>query len=459
LSVLPQGAVSSAAEEAFALAESCGLRLFDWQRWVVAGMLSEDAAGRWAAQQALLLVPRQNGKNSVLECVELSALFLFGEHRIIHTAHLAKTAADHMQRMVGLIKANPDLERLCQFYFANGKESIVRTDTGARLEFITRGKRAVRGGSPNRVVLDEALYLTEEQMQAILPALSAQSLNTEGAPQIIYTSSAPLPESTVLHRVRNAMLDGGMTNAFMAEWSCEAGCDAADRENWYASNPTLGLLIGEQWIAENELPVLSPEAFAVERLGVVFGGDGGDTELPEWGACLDTDSQMSGKPSVAVDADPDGSWWSVAVAGQRADGRTHVELVERFTSSEDALAVLTKMWGKWRAPVVIDSRASAGALVPGLLQARVQVVEISTADLLRACSSFRLLVREGRLRHRGQQPLDVAVAGAAVRSVGEGWAWSRKVSTVSVSPLVAATLACWGAVASQPRNDGWMAWE
>ena len=136
-----------------------------------------------------------------------------------------------------------------------------------------------------------------------------------------------------------------------------------------------------------------------------------------------------------------------------------MELVERFTSSEDALAVLTKMWGKWRCPVVIDSRASAGALVPGLLQARVQVVEISTADLLRACSSFRLLVREGRLRHRGQQPLDVAVAGAAVRSVGEGWEWSRKVSTVSVSPLVAATLACWGAVAAQPRNDGWMAWE
>jgi len=456
---LPVGGVSSAADEAIMLAESCGLFLDDWQKWVVHGLLSEDVNGRFVAQQALLLVPRQNGKNAILECVELAALFLFDEQRIVHTAQLAKTANDHMLRMVSLIQANPRLDAVVQVFYGANDKRILRTDTGARLEFITRGKKAVRGGSPQRVVFDEALYLSDEQMQAILPALSAQSMDADISPQIIYTSSAPLPESTVLLRLRSACMSGQLSSAFYAEWSCEPGTDAADRDAWYSCNPSLGIRISEDWIAENELPVLSPEAFAVERLGVVFGGDGGDTELPEWGACLDADSQMSGKPSVAVDADPDGSWWSVAVAGQRADGRTHVELVERFTSSEDALAVLTKMWGKWRSPVVIDSRASAGALVPGLLQARVQVVEISTADLLRACSSFRLLVREGRLRHRGQQPLDVAVAGAAVRSVGEGWAWSRKVSTVSVSPLVAATLACWGAIAAQPRNDGWMAWE
>lgn len=456
---MPAGIVSSAADEACDLAESCGLVLDDWQRWYVDGLLSEDRFGRWVAQQALLVCPRQNGKNSILEVIELAALFLFGEQRIIHTAHLAKTAADHMQRMVGLIKANPDLEALCQFYFANGKESIVRTDTGARLEFITRGKRAVRGGSPQRVVIDEALYLTDEQMQAILPALSAQSLNVEGAPQIIYASSAPLPESQVLHRVRQSIFDGKMPNAFGAEWSCEAGVDPTDREAWYASNPSLGIRISEQWIAENELPVLSPEAFAVERLGVVFGGDSALSEVPEWGECLDADSQMSGKPSIAVDIDPDMAWTSVAVAGLRSDGMVHVELVDRFTSPEDAVKALAVMHRKWRAPVHLDSRAAAGALVPSLMAAKVPVVEITTADLLKACAGFKQQVRDRRLRHRGQVPLDVAVAGAAVRSIGEGWAWARKVSTVSISPLVAVTLAQFAVRAEQPREDGWIAWE
>ena len=461
LQVLPAAAVKwSSADGALLLAESCGLVPDDWQRWVVRGILSETAEDRWAAQQALLLLPRQNGKNTVLEIIELAALFLFGEQRIIHTAHLAKTAADHMQRMVALIKANEELESVCQFYFANGKESIVRTDTGARLEFITRGRKAVRGGSPQRVVFDEALYLSDEQMQAILPALSAQSMNVDGAPQIIYASSAPLPESEVLHRVRRSMLEGLLPSAFLAEWSCEPGAaDPTDREAWYASNPSLGIRISEQWIAENELPVLSPEAFAVERLGVVFGGDSALSEVPEWGECLDADSQMSGKPSIAVDIDPDMAWTSVAVAGLRSDGLTHVELVDRFTSPEDAVKALAVMHRKWRAPVHLDSRAAAGALVPSLMAAKVPVVEISTADLLKACAGFKQQVRDRRLRHRGQVPLDVAVAGAAVRSIGEGWAWARKVSTVSISPLVAVTLAQFAVRAEQPREDGWIAWE
>ena len=456
LQVLPSDAVVSAFDEAVGLAASCGLILDDWQSWCARHLLAEDAAGRWAAQQVLILVPRQNGKNAILEFVELAGLFVFGERRIVHTAHLAKTAADHMQRMVALIKANDELESLCQFFFANGKEAIVRRDTGARIEFITRGKRAVRGGSPQRVILDEALYLSDEQMQAIFPALSAQSLNVDGAPQVIYTSSAPLPESAVLHRVRESFLSGQMPRGFFAEWSCEPGADPLDRDVWYESNPSLGIRISEQWVAENELPVLSPEAFAVERLGVVFGADSGVSELPKWSACLDEDSTMHGKPAIAVDTDPDMSWTSVAVAGARKDGLLHVELVDRFTSLEDAVQVLVKMHGKWRQPVVLDARAAAGALVPLLMAAKVPVVEVSTADLLKACAGLAQQVHDGRLRHRGQVPLDVAVASAAVRSVGEGWAWARRSSSVSISPLVAVTLAAWQARLGGPRVDAWV---
>ena len=88
LSCLPQGAVSSAGEEAAEFAETCGLVLDPWQRWCLDQMLSERADGAWAATLVLLLLPRQNGKNSVLEALELAALYLFDEPRIIHTAHL-----------------------------------------------------------------------------------------------------------------------------------------------------------------------------------------------------------------------------------------------------------------------------------------------------------------------------------------------------------------------------------
>jgi hypothetical protein len=44
-----------------------------------------------------------------------------------------------------------------------------------------------------------------------------------------------------------------------------------------------------------------------------------------------------------------------------------------------------------------------------------------------------------------------------VRTIGEGWAWARRSSSVSISPLVAVTLAA-NAVRSKPeRSDAWVA--
>ncbi len=459
LQLLPSRAASTAAGEVIELAASCGLILDDWQCWVLEGMLSERDDGRWAAATSLLLLPRQSGKNAVLEALELGGMFLFGWQRMIHTAHLAKTAADHQLRMVALIKGNPELEAVCSFYYANGKEAVVRKDTGQRLEFITRGKKSARGGSPQLVVFDEALYLSDEQMNAIMPSLSAQSLNVEGSPMMVYTSSAPLPESEVLHRVRNACIEGTLQNAFFAEWSCESGADPYDVDNWYAANPGMGIRISEEWVRENELPLMSPEGFAVERLGVVLGMDAGNSELPEWPKCLDVESEMVGKPAIAVDMAPDLSWVSIGVAGDTKDKLTHVEVVERLTSAADAVVVLKKMHDKFRVPVILDPRAAAAALIPDLLAAKVPVTEITTTDLIKACAHLKQLVNDQRVRHRGQQPLDSAVYGAAVRAIGEGWAWTRRISTVDISPLMVVTLAAWAARNETPRDDGWIAWE
>ena len=45
----------------------------------------------------------------------------------------------------------------------------------------------------------------------------------------------------------------------------------------------------------------------------------------------------------------------------------------------------------------------------------------------------------GELRHTDQAVLNAAVAGATRRPYGDAWAWSRKSSSVDISPLVAAS--------------------
>lgn len=438
---LPPGQISSAGKDAVDFAAACGLVLDDWQAWCLDKMLGEDAAGRALATTVLLILPRQNGKNAVLEALELYAFYVLDEPRILHTAHLAKTAADHMQRMVALVRSNPDLNEVTHAYFANGKEALQRRDTGARLEFITRGRKTARGGSPTRVVFDEALFLLDEQVQSILPAMSAQSMRAD-PPQLIYTSSGPLPESVVLHRLRRQGMVGESPQMFFAEWSCEVGTDLRDRDAWYEANPGLGIRISEDWIAGTELVQMSPEGFALERLGIVIADDGAHAHLPGWEACRAAKSALDKPPTaVAVAVGPGGQWSSVAAVGACADGLPYIELIRREPGTAWLVAEVQAAHKAVGVPIVIDPRSPSAGVIDEIKRANVPVTEATTADYLRSCAALQDAVTNTRVRHFGDQPLDAAVVGADIRSVGEAWAWSQKASTVDITPLVAATLA------------------
>jgi hypothetical protein len=55
--------------------------------------------------------------------------------------------------------------------------------------------------------------------------------------------------------------------------------DVNDRDAWYAANPSMGVRISEDWVAANELALLSTEGFMIERLGVVFEELAGNAEI------------------------------------------------------------------------------------------------------------------------------------------------------------------------------------
>lgn len=438
---LPPGQVSSSGADAVEFAATCGLFLDDWQQWCLDKMLGEDAAGRSLARTVLLLLPRQNGKNAVLEALELYAFYVLDEPRILHSAHLQKTSADHMLRMVSLIRGNPDLDAITHPYFANGKEALQRRDTGARLEFITRGRKTARGGSPTRVVFDEALFLTDEQVQAMLPSLSAQSMRSD-PPQLIYTSSAPLPESIVLHRLRRTGMAGEADTMFYAEWGAEVGVDIRDRDAWYATNPGLGIRISEDWVADVELAQMAPESFAVERLGVVITDDGLHTQLPGWEACRATRSPLDQRPTVvALAVGTAGQWAAVVVAGQSADGYPYVELVRREPGTAWIVDECRRACEALGTPLVVDPKSPTAAVLDQLQRAGVPFHEVSSSEYVRACAALQADVANQAVHHFGDQALDAAVVGADIRTVGEAWVWSQRASTVDISPLMAATLA------------------
>lgn len=424
-------------------------------------MLSEDATARLCAFVAVLLVPRQNGKNVVLEVVELYALFVLELRYILHSAHLAETSADHMTNLWEAIISDDALAAVSRRTVANGKEAITRHDhigrVVGRIRFRTRSKKVGRGGSPQMVVFDEALYLTDLQVQALLPSLSAQSARPD-KPILIYTSSAPLGESEVLHRIRTAIIKGDMPEAWFAEWSAELGDGdqmqairalVDDRSAWVACNPGAPQRIDLDWVAATELPTMSPHAFAIERLGVVFEADGLSGVLPAtmWQACRDMESTVV-KGRVALSVGPHGNWSAFGFAGQRDDGAMHVEVVRHAPGTDWVVqrAIAAKPFGK----LIVDPKTATASVLAALAAAGVEVEEITTPDLVQACAAFEADVRNTHLRHLSQPELNAAVAGADIRPIGEAWAFSAKASTVDITPLLAVVLASNGARVPAP---------
>lgn len=436
-------ASSSAGREAVDLAAQAGLILDPWQAYVLEHSLGERPDGRHIAPEVGLIVPRQNGKGSILEARELWGLFLGGEKLIMHSAHEFKTAAEGFLRIKALIDGNASLsKRVLRVRSAHGDEGI-ELKNGARLRFVARSRGSGRGFSGDCVILDEAYALSDAAMDALMPTLSARP-----NAQIWYTSSAPLADSEVLRRLCIRGRAGEDERLAYFEWCADDEAENGDRRAWAQANPSLGIRLTEEF-TERELAALSPEGFRRERLGIWAEIEVSDV-LPNWRGLIDESSKLPAHAPVmfAVDVSPARSSSTIAAVGEREDGLRHVEIVEsrpetfwvldRFRALRDKIGEIA---------VVVDDRSAAGSLIPALEAEEDITVHVPTSrDVAAGAGRFfdACSASVASLRHLNDPLLNAAVDAAVTRPLGDAWTWDRRKPTADITPLVAATLALWG---------------
>jgi hypothetical protein len=433
---------TSAGTEAIELSAMAGLHLDEWQQDVITGSLGERPDGLWAAREVGLVVGRQNGKGAILECRELAGLFLFGERLILHTAHQFKTAHEGFLRIRSLVESSDDFTRRVKRIVGGNQGEMIELTNGQRLMFIARSVKSGRGFSADTVIFDEAMHLSSKTVAGLLPTQSARP-----NAQTWYVGSAGFPESDVLARLRARGVAGEGSRLAYSEWSVPAGTDPLDRDGWACANPGLGIRLTEESI-EAEL-VLDPEDFARERLGLWHDEavGGGVFGAGVWESLTDMRSGITGEPVYAIDVTPDRSRASIGVAGARADGAVHVEVIDNDPDVAwivDRCVQLDETHGG--RGFVIDSGSPAGTLVGPLTEAGLRVIPMRGRDYWQACGGFYDSVMAGTLRHQGthQPELLTAILGARQRPFGDAWAWDRKRVGVDLTPLIAVTLAVWG---------------
>ena len=448
----------SRGADAVELAALAGLHLDPWQCEAIDVILGEDERGLPSAFEAAVLVSRQNGKGSILEALELYWLLVERVPLVLHSAHEFKTAAEGFRRIVGLLRSSdelwPEVDRVLT---GAGSEAVEFVD-GQRLRFVARSKGSGRGFTADKVILDEAYALSADEMAAMLPTLA-----TREAAQVVYTSSAPMATSAVLHSVVRRGRRGGDPSLAYVEWRApgslrEPGCAdvrcrhepdtpgcALDREDfWLAANPGR---VPMDFIRK-ERRALDPAGFSRERLGWESDPAGESRLTAEaWLALADEQSRPEPLPvGIAVDTTKGLRRAVVAACGVRTDGRRHVEVLREDAGTEWLPEFLAPLCRSTRARVrILGGSSTAQAVVPALERARVPVEETSVSDYAAACGLLVDDVAEGRLVHRGQPSLSRAVEAVATVPVGDGGAfrWSPERSGGDVAALVAVTLARW----------------
>jgi hypothetical protein len=437
-----------------------GLHADEWQRDFTVDLLGEREDGRWAAFQAGIELARQNGKGGIYEIRELAGLFLLGENLLVHTAHEYKTAEQALDRMEALIDGCADLSRKVKsIKRSHGQEGVYLT-SGQSLRYATRTSAGLRGWSIDFLGMDEAMHIKDSMHAATFPTLTARP-----NAQILYAGSAvdqqTMENGLVFARLRERGIAGDDDRLMWVSYGAPFDSpdevteeDACNPEYWADANPAFGIRITGEYV-DIERKALGLRGFAVERLSVgdwpaidETKGQGIDPAL--WAALADARSEPLNPLCFAIDVTPSRGHTSICAAGKRLDGLSHVEVVDHRPGTgwvAQRMAELVKTHSP--SAVLLDQAGPAMSLVTQLQDAGVEVRTISTSEHARAFGGFYDAVEQATVRHLGTADLNAAVKGAIKRPLGDAWAWSRKSSTVDISPLVAVTLALFGTQSSR----------
>jgi hypothetical protein len=453
----PASARRSSWEDVADLSAQFGIVLDEWQEEVLKAAMSERSDGRWATPQVAVSAPRQNGKSQLIVARALAGILLFGEKTIIISAHQQDTAREVFTKIVDILEEYPSLEaRVADkgIMRALNREAI-KFKSGQVIRFKARSTGGGRGFSCDCLLLDEAQILGAPAWSAILPTMSARP-----NPQVwlLGTPPTPLDDGEVFSRFRTAGLEGKESRLAYLEWSASVGDDLDDPIVWAKANPAFGSRIAHDFVA-GERATFSDAQFALERLGM---WDEALTHAvidpSSWAEVADVSSVALDRLALAVDVSPDRSIASVSLAGQRADGMWHLELDEQRNGVGWLVPWLVARCARndIRA-VVIDGMSPAASIIDDLRQHKIKVTTTSSRDMAAACGTLYDGVMEGWLRHTDQPQVNSALSVARKRPLQDAWAWNRKNAASDITPLVACTLALWGAQSStvkKPTHSG-----
>jgi phage terminase large subunit-like protein len=433
-----------------------------WQQHVAdVAMELDPVTGKFVYPEVGLTVPRQSGKSTFVLAHAVhrcSATKFFGpRQRLVYTAQTrGKAREKFVEDYIDELQAAPKFRGRFHPGLSNGSEHL-RFANRSRWGIEANTERAGHGGTLDVAYLDEAFAHQDSRLeQAFRPAMITRAnkqlwwISTAG-----WSDASPYLQDKVT-RGRELVVAGAQEGLAYFEWSAHEDADPEDPATWRGCMPALGYTVTEAAIAAEFLTMglADFKRAYLNMWGPKHSKAATVIDMALWASWADADSTMKGKVRFAADATPDLGWASIGAAGDRPDGLGHLEVIEHQSGTGWLAARAAELQRKWNSgPIILDPTGPMGALLNDLDDAGVTYRKLSAREVVQACGGLKVDVEEGRVRHLDDPCLNTALTAAKKRPLGDAWAWARKDASVPISPLVAVTLARYGARNVDPTKS------
>lgn len=417
------------------LGAALGTPFMPWQSLVADTALEVGPDGNYVYGTVIVTVPRQSGKTTLLRPVYMHRCLTTKRASTWLTAQTRNDARDLWEQTVEVVEDSA-LAPLIGVRRTNGSEHLMINRTRGRFRVFAPGERALHGKSTHVVGVDEAWAFTLEQGEALDQAIVPTQLTIPGA-QTWIVSTAGNAKSTWFRAMvteQRALLEAGTPSETIAffEWAVPPeSTTPAEFDTIARHHPALGHTITRQALRTAVERIKKPGERA-RAFGNYWVSSDEYVISPVLWESARTFEPLVGRVAFAAETSADRQHSVIVAAGQLADGRHAVEVIDVRDGSAWLAPRLIELVRQHRPlAVVIDPYGPARATYATLEKERRTriplAVGFTAGDLVMACGNFQDGLVDGTLAHRANQRLDVAVAALTARTVREQEAWSRAV--------------------------------
>ena len=461
--VIPSGIETTAWPRVVAQCAQMGVTFDQWQHGIGQISLGKRKNGKYAATVGgvVLAIPRQVGKTFLVGMMIIALCILCPGLTVLWTAHRTRTSTKTFKTMQGYVKRKRisqhlKVSRSDGIRSANGEQEIEFAN-GSIIMFGAREGGFGRGFDKVDVeVFDEAQILGEKALEDMVAATN-QSEQPSGA-LLFFMGTPPRPsdpgEEFASRRTR--AISGRDKDMVYVEFSADDDADPDDRAQWEMANPSFPDRTPLEAMQRMRANLTNDDSFRREALGIWATSSPRVIDEDSWNGVADAGSMATDRVVLAVDVAPNRSTAAVAIAGLRPDGLWHVELDEHRKGADWVVPWIVERAAKNKLHAVVVDEMSGlvkwrnGRAYLGDTDLKVTLAAAEGRDMAIACAQFYDAVMSPTtlVRHTDQPQVNVALSVARKRPLSGGWAWNRKDEESDITPIVAETLALWGA-----RND------